>query len=534
VPQPSPLAPGFKLDRYELLCPIAEGGMASVWIARQTGKHGFERFVAIKTILPKFAADSRFQTMFLDEARIAARIEHANVAQVLDVGEQHGTTYLVMEYVDGEALSTVHRAVKRKGARLPPGVTLRIMADVCGGLHTAHELRGDDGQLLGVVHRDVSPQNVLLNMKGVAKLIDFGIAKARDRVAGDTNAGTVKGKVRYMAPEQALGNAIDRRADLWGIGAILYHLLSGKPPYDGENDVQTLLVLTSGRPPVPLPPNVHPAISRVVKRALAADPEKRFETAAQMQQAIEDAMVEAKLVTGAAAVATTLQEFIGDRAQKRKDAISLGIKAATDREKYAALMRSNVKTTGNHTDTSRTSVPTVQGLGPVTSVTSATPISAVGVPGTSDTASTSKSNGTLGSASLDVPRGRQARNRAAAIFGAVMGVAIGIVGLVMFATRDSSGHGSAAGHEPPPPASSIRTVPVEELPSAPVTASPDPTSSATIGAPVVRPQAPQAPETAEGPGPNAAPPSLPMRPPPRTFPSRPGAPVKKRTIDDGF
>ena len=506
--------------------------MASVWIARQTGKHGFEKFVAIKTILPKFAADSRFQSMFLDEARIAARIEHANVAQVLDVGEQHGTTYLVMEYVDGEALSTIHRAVKRRTARLPPGVVLRIMADVCGGLHTAHELRGDDGQLLGVVHRDVSPQNVLLNMKGVAKLIDFGIAKARDRVGGDTNAGTVKGKVRYMAPEQALGNSIDRRADLWGIGAILYHLLSGKPPYDGENDVQTLLVLTSGRPPVPLPPTVHPAISRVVKRALTADPDKRFESAAQMQQAIEDAMVEAKLVTAAAGVASTLEEFVGDRAQKRKDAISLGIKAATDREKYAAMMRSNVKTTGNHTDVSRSGFATMEGLGPVTTVTAATPISAAGVPGTSDTVS--KSNGTLGSAALDVSSARHTRNRTAAIFGAVMGVAIGIVGLVLFATRDSSGHGAAKGADPAPSAPVIRTVPVEELPPAPVTASPaspTPTTSANIVAPVARPPAV---ESTESPGSNAAGAPAQMHPYTRPVPPRAGPPLKKRMVDDGF
>ena len=163
--------------------------MASVWIARHTGKHGFEKFVAIKTVLPKFAADARFQQMFQDEARIASRIEHANVAQILDVGEQHDITYLVMEYVDGESLSTVHRTLVKKGGLVPPGVVLRVMADVCGGLHAAHELREDDGPLLGVVHRDVSPQNVLVSTKGIAKLIDFGIAKARDRIAGDTNAG---------------------------------------------------------------------------------------------------------------------------------------------------------------------------------------------------------------------------------------------------------------------------------------------------------------------------------------------------------
>src|SRR5262249_6532400 len=150
-------------------------------------------------------------TMFCDEARIASRIEHANVAQILDVGEHHEMTYLVMEYVDGDALSSIHRALKKHNMRIPQGIVLRVMADACGALHAAHELRDAEGALLSVVHRDVSPQNVLVSTKGVAKVIDFGIAKARDRVGGDTSTGQVKGKVRYMAPEQAMGRSIDRR-----------------------------------------------------------------------------------------------------------------------------------------------------------------------------------------------------------------------------------------------------------------------------------------------------------------------------------
>src|SRR5580700_8556928 len=132
-PRPSPLAAGYRLDRYELICPIAEGGMASVWIARQTGKHGFRKLVAIKTILPRYAAEPKFQQMFIDEARIASRIEHANVTQILDVGEQHGITYLVMEYVDGDALSKVSRAAQKKNKPIPLGVLLRILADTCSG-----------------------------------------------------------------------------------------------------------------------------------------------------------------------------------------------------------------------------------------------------------------------------------------------------------------------------------------------------------------------------------------------------------------
>ncbi len=465
--------------------------MASVWIARQTGKHGFEKLVAVKTVLPKFASDERFQSMFLDEARIASRIEHVHVAQILDVGEQLDTTYLVMEYVDGEALSTIHRTLKKKGARMPPGVLLRIMADVCGGLHAAHELRDDAGHLLNVVHRDVSPQNVLCSMRGVAKLIDFGVAKARDRIAGDTNAGTVKGKVRYMAPEQALGREIDRRADLWGIGAILYHLLSGKPPYDGENDVQTLLVLTSGRPPVPLPMSVPRPVAAVVKKALSPSPDGRFATAAEMQQAIEEAMAEAKLTTTPQAVAAFLAEHIADRAQRRKDAIALGVKAASDREKYDELMRSNLKSTGSFSSTSLSGVhagvhmtgshpgvvvpgadipaiPSVaaavggshpglsspgmsspDGSGPGTSQPGgsapggSTPGQSrpgVSSPGASAPGTAPSSNGTLGSAALELGPRRHLNRRTIAIAGGALGlVGIAAVAFALGARHESSG-----------------------------------------------------------------------------------------------
>src|SRR3984957_2773548 len=268
----SPIAPGYKLDRYELLCPIAEGGMASVWVARKRGKHGFEKLVAIKTILPKYAQDPRFQGMFLDEARIASRIEHLNVAQIFDLGEEHDTLYLAMEYVDGEALSKLNRACMRKNMKIPTGVLMRVLADTCSGLHEAHELK-DDGKLLEIVHRDVSPHNILVSSRGIAKLIDFGIAKARSRVGNDTNSGVLKGKIQYMAPEQALGRPVDRRADVWAIGAILYHLLSGRPAYEGDNQLATLHLLGSGRPPVPLPDSVHPSIRAVVRTALAHAPE---------------------------------------------------------------------------------------------------------------------------------------------------------------------------------------------------------------------------------------------------------------------
>src|SRR4051794_3720403 len=159
---PAQLQPGYRLDRYELLCPLAYGGMASVWLARLSGRLGFERLVVVKMILPQYSQDPRFQEMFLDEARIASKIEHTNVARILDVGECEGSFYIVMEWVDGDSLSKIMRGAEQRKQRVPAGVGLRVLADASAGLHAAHVLKERDGTVLGVVHRDVSPQNILI------------------------------------------------------------------------------------------------------------------------------------------------------------------------------------------------------------------------------------------------------------------------------------------------------------------------------------------------------------------------------------
>jgi eukaryotic-like serine/threonine-protein kinase len=435
---------------------MAEGGMASVWIARQTGKHGFERLVAVKTILPKYADQARFQRMFVDEARIASRIHHPNVAQTLDVGEHHGVTYLVMEYVDGDALSKLYRVVDDRGARIQTGVLLRVMADVCGGLHAAHELRDPGGVPLGVVHRDVSPQNVLVGIDGVAKLIDFGIAKARDRLAGDTNTDQLKGKVHYMAPEQAMGRPTDRRADVWSVGAVLYHMLAGKPPYEGDNDVQALFRLASGRPPVPLPSRVHPAVAAVVARSLLHDPEKRYASAAELQQALEMAMIEAEVQTPVSGVASFLEKVAGDRARRRKDVITIGLKAADERDKYAAAMRARTEQSGD----SASLIP-----------------------------SDPPSAATLGTTAVTVAHMTRPRRSVAATASAVVGVALGIAGIVMMLmSRHATGPPAAASSAQPgtfatvaPPDTSA-TAPAPPPPEAPPPAAPSSVPSATQAA----------------------------------------------------
>jgi serine/threonine-protein kinase len=329
---PAQLQPGFRLDRYELLCPLAYGGMASVWLARFGGRRGFERLVVVKMILPQYSQDPRFQEMFADEARIASRIEHGNVARILDVGEEAESTFLVMEWVDGDSLSKIVRAAEQRGQPIPPGIALRIIADAASGLHAAHVLCERDGTPLHVVHRDVSPQNILVSNAGTTVLIDFGVAKARDRVSQETSVGQLKGKIRYMAPEQALGREVDHRADIWALGAVLYELFAGVPPFDGKNEVATLHKLTSGVAPNPLPPTVPDAVRAVVARALAYDPDARHASAADLSVALEAALLAVGQPTSAAAVAQYTGQLLEERKSARKRAVDAALASAHARD----------------------------------------------------------------------------------------------------------------------------------------------------------------------------------------------------------
>jgi eukaryotic-like serine/threonine-protein kinase len=322
------LAPGTLLDRYELLCPIAHGGMAAVWLARFSGKFGFEKLVAIKTILGEHSADPKFQQMFLDEARIVAQVRHPNVAEILDLGEQDGVVYHVLEWVDGESLARLNRPFRRSGTQFPPRIALRILADACHGLHAAHEIRGPDGKPLDVVHRDVSPSNILVSSTGGVKVIDFGVAKALYRMSETTTSGLVKGKLFYMSPEQALAKPIDRRADVWSIGAVLYLLLSGRYPYEVDNPIALVSLLAHNQAPPSLT-DVPEPIAEVLRRSLSISPDYRFPTAAAQARAIEDAAARSYGITTSADVASFVEECLGQELAERKRTIEQAIAKST-------------------------------------------------------------------------------------------------------------------------------------------------------------------------------------------------------------
>jgi serine/threonine-protein kinase len=330
------LEPGQWLDRYQLLARLAAGGMASIWLGRLTGKHGFERLVAVKTMLPELAHAPLFRTMLLDEARIASGIHHANVAEILDVGEERGILYIVMEWVEGDSLSTMHRALVKEHHTMPLPVVLRVCADACRGLHAAHELRNREGHPLHVVHRDVSPQNILVGRDGVAKVIDFGIAKARERLAGSTTGGVgmIKGKARFMAPEQALADDVDRRADIWAMGAVLQYLLTGSTPYAGSTDVDTLARIVGAEAPDPLPPHIPPVAARVVERALAWRPDDRYATAEELATALDHALVQMWRPTSVGDVTSFVASALPGLAERRKRIIDRAL-AEVDGEQGA-------------------------------------------------------------------------------------------------------------------------------------------------------------------------------------------------------
>jgi len=318
------LVPGTILGRYELLLPVAQGGMASVWAARLKGSRGFAKTVAVKTMLPLLSDDPAFEEMFLQEAEIASRIQHPNVAAILDLGEEDETLFLVMEWLDGEPLSVLLKMARKNRVQVPLRVTLRIATQICAGLHAAHELRDDSDQPMGLVHRDVSPQNIMLNPDGLVKLVDFGIAKAVARAGAETGAGTVKGKVPYLAPEQIKGRAIDRRTDIFALGVILYRMTTGSHPFLGDTDSHTMRNTVSR--PV-LPPHVkHPTFCRplekVILRCLQKEPEKRFETMAAVERALEEVMLDQGLgLVPYEEVTTFVRGLLGEREKKRRVAL---------------------------------------------------------------------------------------------------------------------------------------------------------------------------------------------------------------------
>jgi serine/threonine protein kinase len=269
-------SPGQRVGDYEIVAKLKEGGMATLFLARRTGAAGFSRHVAIKVVHPDLANDEQFRHMFLDEALLSSRIDHPNVVRVEELGQHEGAHFLTMEFVHGCSLSQLQRALLARGRRLAPAFAARIAMHVADGLHAAHETLDDTGRALNVVHRDVTPENILLAYGGHVKLIDFGIAKAYGR-KHRTMDGLLKGKFRYMAPEQALGKGVDRRVDIYQLGIVLWEMLTLRRLFSAERDVELLASVQkpSVSPPSTLVDRIPPALDAAVMCALSPDPRRR-------------------------------------------------------------------------------------------------------------------------------------------------------------------------------------------------------------------------------------------------------------------
>ena len=283
-----PYAAPQRLGRYQLLRKIAVGGMAEIYLARVTGAAGFEKNVVVKRILPQLAQSDEFYQMFLDEARIAATLQHPNVVQIYDAQNVGGEHFIAMEYLDGADLLTIRRVLAERRQGLPIQHSVFIVSGVASGLHYAHERRGLDGRPLEIVHRDVTPQNVILTREGGIKLVDFGIAKATNRLT-TTGFGTLKGKLAYMSPEQCRSEPVDRRSDIYSLGIILFELTTGKRLYRGMSEYEVLRQVIETDVPAPstLLPGYPADLEEVVMRARARDRDRRYPTALAFHQDLE-------------------------------------------------------------------------------------------------------------------------------------------------------------------------------------------------------------------------------------------------------
>jgi serine/threonine-protein kinase len=291
----SPISVTERFGKYKSLGRIGHGGMADVFLAVGRGPAGFNKLVVLKRLHDAAASDEMYREMFLDEARLAARLNHPNVVQTYEVFEHENAFFITMEYLEGQPLSRIARECVRRGVRLRHPIFARIVSDVLCGLHYAHEACDYDGSPLNIVHRDVSPQNIFVTYNGQVKVVDFGIAKA-ERSNTKTQAGIFKGKAAYMAPEQLEGGDIDRRVDIFTTGIVLWELLVGRRLMAAESTAKTLVRLLQEKVPrvAEIIPDIDPRLDRIVARALERDPDARYQTAGQMREALEEYLLDSQ------------------------------------------------------------------------------------------------------------------------------------------------------------------------------------------------------------------------------------------------
>lgn len=320
----------LRFGPYTLVEKLATGGMAEIWLATQRGLAGFVRLVVIKKILAHLGEQPGFVDMFLDEARTCAQLTHPNIVQTYDLGREAGAYFIAMEYIAGEDLSAITWRARVTGQPVPPGIAARIMAETCRALHYAHRLRGPDGRPLEIVHRDVSPHNVLVTYEGEVKVVDFGIAKAATR-SEQTRPGILKGKFSYMSPEQCTGAAVDARSDVFALGIVLYELCTGQRLFKHESELMILDMVV--KRPIPPPSDFCPwipeALEAIIMRALERPLERRFQSAQAMQLALEDLLRAEPGPLTSADIAAYMRALFADRIEERRRVCARAVRGAS-------------------------------------------------------------------------------------------------------------------------------------------------------------------------------------------------------------
>lgn len=305
---------GKELGRYRLYFRLGTGGMASVYLGRIIGETGFTRWLAIKQIHEHLAEDPIFREMFIDEARVACKLDHPNLVMFFDAGFEEGRPFLVMEYVKGETLAQILKCCHKQGRRLPPQIAARILAWACDGLHHAHELRDPDGEPRGLVHRDLSPHNILVSYDGAVKVTDFGIAKAAGRVT-KTRTGFIKGKPQYMSPEQALAKRLDRRSDVFSLGTLLWEATMGRRLFRENSEFETFRRITEGDVPRPrsIDRSYPPTLEAIVLKALSVQPAQRQQSARLLQDELEAYLIQTGKPVSTGTIADEMTSLFEDR-----------------------------------------------------------------------------------------------------------------------------------------------------------------------------------------------------------------------------
>jgi serine/threonine protein kinase len=310
--------------RYRVIKRLEAGGMAEVYLGEASSVEGFKKRVAIKRVLPHLAQNDNFIQMFLDEARLSARLSHANIVSVFDISAREDTYFLIMEFVDGANLKRILDCLHRRGQSFPLAQAVYVCAEACRGLSYAHELHDENGKPLGIVHRDISPPNIMLTKRGEVKVADFGLAKAGTQLS-QTDPGVVKGKFSYLSPEAALGKEVDARADIFSLGIVLWEMLAGRRLFLGETDYATVKLIQQANIPrlAPLNNQADEGFEEVILKALTRDPDDRYQTAQQFGDALTGYLFTRQLKVTNYDIANLVNAAIAEDAVPVKNEISL-------------------------------------------------------------------------------------------------------------------------------------------------------------------------------------------------------------------